>query len=113
VPFNDCFKKLHIARNYAFYISPDKENSRGRGSISKVEGNWPKGVLLYMTKTKRFYIVHEPNKFFGKYGVSIMLEMTFTESLLEKRALFSLLKSGGAHAPIAPPPGSATPGEHS
>jgi hypothetical protein len=32
-----------------------------------------------------------------------MLEMTFTESLLEKRALFSLLKSGGAHAPIAPP----------
>jgi hypothetical protein len=37
---------------------------RGRGSISKVEGHWPKGALLYMTKIKRFYVVHEPNENF-------------------------------------------------
>jgi hypothetical protein len=37
-------------------------NSRDRGSISKVEGHWPKGALLYMTKIKRFYVVHEPNE---------------------------------------------------
>jgi hypothetical protein len=36
----------------------------GRGSISKVEGHWPKGALLYMIKTKRFYVVHEPNENF-------------------------------------------------
>ena len=35
---------------------------RGRGSISKVEGHWPKGALSYMTKIKRFYVVHEPNE---------------------------------------------------
>jgi hypothetical protein len=34
----------------------------GRGSISKVEGHWPKGALSYMTKIKRFYVVHEPNE---------------------------------------------------
>ena len=37
---------------------------RGRGSISKVEGHWPKGALLYMIKIKRFYVVHEPNENF-------------------------------------------------
>jgi hypothetical protein len=37
---------------------------RGRGSISKVEGHWPKGALLYMTKIKRFYVVHEPKENF-------------------------------------------------
>jgi hypothetical protein len=39
--------------------------NRGGGSISKVEGaegHWPKGALLYMTKIKRFYVVHEPNE---------------------------------------------------
>ena len=55
---------------------------RGRESFSKVEGHWAKGTLLYMTKIKRFYVVHEPNQNILKYGVSITSEMTFTESLL-------------------------------
>jgi hypothetical protein len=33
-------------------------------SISKVEGHWPKGALLYMTKIKRFYVAHKPNENF-------------------------------------------------
>jgi hypothetical protein len=36
-----------------------------------VEGHWPKGALLYMTKIKRFYVVHEPNENVLKYGASI------------------------------------------
>ena len=44
--------------------SPEMVLYRGRGSISKVEGHWPKGALLYMTKIKRFYVAHEPNENF-------------------------------------------------
>jgi hypothetical protein len=62
--------------------------TRGRGSISKVEGHWPKGALLYMTKIKRFCIVHEPNENVWKYGVSITSEMAFTESLLLQKGHF-------------------------
>ena len=90
-----------------------------------------------MTKIKRFYDVHEPNENFRKYGVSIISEMAFTESLLlrkghflsrkrgrlfkkyffrslngafkpRKRALFSLLKKVGGHMPPLPP-GAAAP----
>jgi hypothetical protein len=68
---------------------------RGRGSISKVEGHWPKGALLYMTKIKRFYDVHEPNENFWKYGVSITSEMAFTESLPPaKKVIFFPEKEG-------------------
>ena len=77
---------------------------RGRESISKVEGHWAKGTLLYMTKIKRFYVVHEPNETFLKYGVPMTLEMAFTESL-QKGTFFTFKKvgGGGTHAPIAPP----------
>jgi hypothetical protein len=67
---------------------------RGRGSISKVEGHWPKGAFLYMTKIKRFYDVHEPNEIFWKYGVSITSEMAFTESLLLRKGHFLSEKEG-------------------
>jgi hypothetical protein len=92
-----------------------------------------------MTRIKRFYDVHEPNEKFLKYVVSITSEMAFTESLLmrkghflsrkrgrlfkkyffrslngafkpsKKGTFFTFKKSGGAQAPIAPPPGSAAP----
>jgi hypothetical protein len=67
---------------------------RGRGSISKVEGHWPKGALLYMTKMKRFHFVHEPNENFWKYGISITSEMAFTESLLLQKGHFLSRKRG-------------------
>jgi hypothetical protein len=65
--------KLRNSRKAAFHIPV----YRGRGSISKVEGHWPKWALLYMTRIKRFYDVHEPNENFLKYGVSITSEMVF------------------------------------
>jgi hypothetical protein len=68
--------------------------TRGRGSISKEEGHWPKGALLYMTRIKRFYDVHEPNGNFLKYGVSITSEMAFTESLLLRKGHFLSIKRG-------------------
>jgi hypothetical protein len=67
---------------------------RGRGSISKVEGHWPKGALLYMTRIKRFYDVHEPNENFLKYGVSITSEKACTESLLLRKGHFLSRKRG-------------------
>jgi hypothetical protein len=42
---------------------------RGSGSISKVEVHWPKEALLYTTKIKQFYFVHEPNENFKKLNV--------------------------------------------
>jgi hypothetical protein len=62
---------------------------RGRGSISKVEVHWLKGALVYTTKIKKFYVVHEPfGRKFKKNGVSITSEMTFTESLLMQKGHF-------------------------
>jgi hypothetical protein len=67
---------------------------KGRGSISKVEGHRTKVALLYRTKIKRFYVVHEPNENFWKYGVSIMSEMAFTEFLLLQKWHFLSSKRG-------------------
>jgi hypothetical protein len=53
--------------------------ARGRGSISKVEGHWPKGALLYMIKIKR---------------VSMTSEMAFIESLLLQKRHFLSSKRG-------------------
>ena len=85
-----------------------------------------KGALLYMTKIKRFYAVHEPNENLWKYEVSITSKMAFTESLLLQKGyflsiqelLFSFFKwgtltkghfftfknvGGGEHMPPLPP----------
>ena len=70
-------------------IASHTDFARGRGSFLKVEEhNWLKGALLYMTKIKRFYVVHEPNENFLKYGVSITTEMAFTKSLLLQKGHF-------------------------
>jgi hypothetical protein len=45
------------------YLNCDNPMFRDRGSIPKV-GHWPKGALLYVTKIKRFYVVHEPKEKF-------------------------------------------------
>jgi hypothetical protein len=58
--------------------------NRGRRSISKVEGHWPKGALLrYMTKIKRF-----------QYDVGNGLYRVFTTA---KRA-FSFQKKEGVYS---------------
>jgi hypothetical protein len=57
-------------------------------------GALAKRGLLYMTKIKRFYIVHEPNENFWKYGVCITSEMAFTESLLLQKGHFLASKRG-------------------
>jgi hypothetical protein len=68
---------------------------RGRGNISKVDVHWPKRALVYMTKIKQFYVVHEPfGRKFLKNGVSITSEMTFTESLLLQKGHFLSSKRG-------------------
>jgi hypothetical protein len=49
---------------------------------------------LYMTKVKRFYVVHKPNENFWEYGISITSEMAFTESLLLQKGRFLSRKRG-------------------
>jgi hypothetical protein len=136
----DC-SLVPVQTDYRQFLSIVFVTHRGaRGSILKVEGHWPKGALLYMTKIERFYVVHEPNEIFWKYGTSMTSEMAFTESLLlqkghflsskrgrslqeyffrslngalqpRKKGTFSLFeKVGGGHTPHCPPPGSAAPG---
>ena len=58
-------------------------------------GALAKRALLHITKIKRFYVVHEPNENFWKYGVSITSEMAFTESLILRKGHFRSSNGGG------------------
>ena len=62
--FNRLCTKILKAR-----VSDAEERQRPRKHFES-GGLWPKGALLYMTKIKRFHVVHEPNENFLKYGVS-------------------------------------------
>ena len=69
---------------------------RGRGSISKVEGHWRKGALLYMTKIK---VSNDSMSFMSRTKIfenmeSITSETALTESLLLQKGHFHSSKRG-------------------
>jgi hypothetical protein len=82
-----------------------------------VKGHWPKVALLYMTKIKRFYVVHEPNESLllqkghflsSKRGRSF--KKYFFRSVNgalypRKKGIFFTFKKSGGH--IAPPRSAA------
>jgi hypothetical protein len=66
------------------------------------------GLYRVFTGAKRALSFQQKRAFIQEILYSFFKMGTLAQ---KKRAIFSLLEKLGAHAPIAPPPGSAAPGE--
>jgi hypothetical protein len=80
--------RMYVEHNLTIHTQRPRKHFESGGALAK------KGAVLYMIKIKRFYVVHEPNENFWKYGVSITSEMSFIESLLLQKGHFLSSKRG-------------------